>query len=105
MPTSDRGPTADRAGCPESYGILLTKSALWHEAWPGLAWPGIGASTAMNSDIAYAIWGSCYDGSARRHSGGAESSPLPGGMLSVDRVMATTSSVEWAPSFVIRLRR
>ena len=43
--------------CPESYGILQTKYALWQEAWPG-----IGASTAMNADVAYAIWRSCYDG-------------------------------------------
>ena len=25
-------------------------------------WPGIGKSTAMNADAAYAIWRSCYDG-------------------------------------------
>ena len=26
------------------------------------SWPGIGKSTAMNADAAYAIWRSCYDG-------------------------------------------
>lgn len=43
--------------CPQSYGILQTKYQFEQAAWPG-----IGASTAMNVDAAYAIWRSCYDG-------------------------------------------
>jgi autotransporter family porin len=43
--------------CPQSYGILQTR-------YPYLetSWPGIGTSTAMNADVTYAIWRSCYDG-------------------------------------------
>jgi hypothetical protein len=43
--------------CPQSYGILQNR-------WPyeKATWPGIGSSTAMNADTAYAIWRSCYDG-------------------------------------------
>ncbi len=43
--------------CPQSYGILQDKF-YFEEA----GWPGIGTSTAMNVDAAYAIWRSCYDG-------------------------------------------
>jgi hypothetical protein len=43
--------------CPQSYGILQNRYP-FEEA----AWPGIGTSTAMNADAAYAIWRSCYDG-------------------------------------------
>lgn len=43
--------------CPESYGILQNKYPVERAAWPG-----IGASTAMNADAAYAIWRSCYNG-------------------------------------------
>ena len=43
--------------CPQSYGILQIKSFLWRAAWPGIA-----DSTAMNVDVAYAIWRSCFDG-------------------------------------------
>lgn len=43
--------------CPQSYGILQTKYFLWKAAWPGIA-----ASTAMNVDVAYAIWRSCFNG-------------------------------------------
>jgi hypothetical protein len=43
--------------CPQSYGILQNKYHLEEKAWPG-----IGVSTAMNADAAYAIWRSCYDG-------------------------------------------
>lgn len=43
--------------CPQSVGILQTKYLLWKAAWPGLA-----TSTAMNADVAYAIWRSCFDG-------------------------------------------
>jgi len=43
--------------CPESYGILQTKYVLWKAAWPGIA-----QSTAMNADVTYAIWRSCFNG-------------------------------------------
>jgi len=43
--------------CPQSYGIMQTKYRLWTTAWPG-----IDTSTAMNVDVAYAIWRSCFDG-------------------------------------------
>jgi hypothetical protein len=43
--------------CPQSYGILQNRYSLEKPAWPG-----IGISTAMNADAAYAIWRSCYDG-------------------------------------------
>ncbi len=53
------GLSADgRSGlCPASYGILQTKYI-----YEKLAWPAIRASTAMNVDVTYAIWRSCYDG-------------------------------------------
>jgi hypothetical protein len=52
-------PGADgRAGqCPQSYGILQNRYP-----FEPASWPGIGDSTAMNADTAYAIWRSCYDG-------------------------------------------
>lgn len=43
--------------CPQSYGILQNKYP-----YEQTTWPGIGASTAMNADAAYAFWRSCYDG-------------------------------------------
>ena len=43
--------------CPQSYGILQDRYPYWRAAWPGIA-----ASTAMNADVAYAVWRSCYDG-------------------------------------------
>lgn len=43
--------------CPQSYGILQNR---YH--FEESSWPGIGRSTAMNADAAYAIWRSCYDG-------------------------------------------
>src|ERR1700722_10463663 len=43
--------------CPESYGILQDKYIYLKAGWPGLS-----ASTAMNADIMYGIWRSCYDG-------------------------------------------
>jgi autotransporter family porin len=53
------GPGADgRPGqCPQSYGILQNRYP-----YEKLSWPGIGRSTAMNADTAYAIWRACYDG-------------------------------------------
>jgi len=43
--------------CPQSYGIL-------QDRWPYMkqGWPGFGKSTAMDADMAYAIWRSCFDG-------------------------------------------
>jgi autotransporter family porin len=47
-----------RAGqCPESYGILQNRFP-----YEQTAWPGIGASTAMNADLAYGIWRVCFMG-------------------------------------------
>jgi autotransporter family porin len=43
--------------CPQSYGILQNRFP-----YEKLSWPGIGRSTAMNADTAYAIWRACYDG-------------------------------------------
>jgi autotransporter family porin len=43
--------------CPQSYGIMQNRYPLEKGAWPG-----IGDSTAMSADAAYAIWRSCYDG-------------------------------------------
>ncbi len=53
------GPGADgkRGQCPASFGILQDKYVFEKPGWPGFS-----ASTAMNADIAYAIWRSCYDG-------------------------------------------
>ena len=43
--------------CPQSYGILQNRYP-----FEKASWPGIGDSTAMNADTAYASWRSCYDG-------------------------------------------
>jgi hypothetical protein len=43
--------------CPQSYGILQNRYPFEKGSWPG-----IGRSTAMNADTAYAIWRSCYVG-------------------------------------------
>lgn len=43
--------------CPQSYGILQTKYTQWNAAWPAIA-----DSTAMNADVTYAVWRSCFDG-------------------------------------------
>jgi len=50
-------PTAGHPRCAQSYGILQNRYA-----YEKSAWPGIGDSTAMNADTAYAIWRACYDG-------------------------------------------
>lgn len=50
-------PTAQHPTCAQSYGILQNRYADEKGAWPG-----IGDSTAMNADAAYAIWRACYDG-------------------------------------------
>ncbi|HKE64908.1 MAG TPA: hypothetical protein VKB59_09720 [Micromonosporaceae bacterium] len=43
--------------CPQSYGIL-------QDRWPYMkqGWPGFGRSTAMDADLAYGIWRTCFDG-------------------------------------------
>jgi autotransporter family porin len=43
--------------CPQSYGILQDRYPYQKTAWPGIA-----TSTAMNADVAYAIWRACFDG-------------------------------------------
>jgi len=43
--------------CPQSYGILQDRYPYQKTAWPGIA-----TSTAMNADIAYAIWRACFEG-------------------------------------------
>lgn len=51
------GQDGKKGQCPQSYGILQNRYP-----YESGAWPGIGRSTAMNADTAYAIWRSCYDG-------------------------------------------
>ena len=43
--------------CPESYGILQNRYPYEQSGWPGIA-----TSTAMNADLAYAIWRVCFEG-------------------------------------------
>lgn len=43
--------------CPQSWGILQNRYP-----YETSSWPGIMRSTAMNADLAYAIWRTCYDG-------------------------------------------
>jgi autotransporter family porin len=50
--------TDGRAGqCPESFGILQDR-----HPYQKSAWPAVETSTAMNADLAYAIWRSCFEG-------------------------------------------
>lgn len=56
-PGHDLGADGVPGQCPQSYGILQTKYIQWRAAWPGIA-----DSTAMNADVTYAIWRSCFDG-------------------------------------------
>ncbi len=53
------GPGVDgRPGlCPQSWGVLQNRYPYETSSWPGIA-----RSTAMNADLAYAIWRACYDG-------------------------------------------
>jgi hypothetical protein len=51
------GADGTQGQCPQSYGILQNRYPFEKGSWPG-----IGRSTAMNADTAYAIWRSCYDG-------------------------------------------
>jgi hypothetical protein len=43
--------------CPQSWGILQNRYPYEESSWPGIM-----KSTAMNADLAYAIWRTCYDG-------------------------------------------
>jgi hypothetical protein len=43
--------------CPESFGIMQDKYQYMKAGWPGIA-----ESTAMNADVAYAIWRTCFEG-------------------------------------------
>jgi hypothetical protein len=43
--------------CPESWGILQNRYPYEQSSWPG-----IGTSTAMNADLAYGIWRTCFEG-------------------------------------------
>jgi hypothetical protein len=43
--------------CPESFGILQNRYPYEQSGWPGIA-----SSTAMNADLAYAIWRVCFEG-------------------------------------------
>jgi hypothetical protein len=43
--------------CPESFGILQNRYPYEQSAWPGIA-----NSTAMNADLGYAIWRTCFEG-------------------------------------------
>jgi hypothetical protein len=51
------GADAKPGQCAESYGILQNRYPYEQSAWPG-----IGSSTAMNADLAYGIWRTCYQG-------------------------------------------
>jgi autotransporter family porin len=43
--------------CPESFGIVQNRYPYEKSGWPGIA-----SSTAMNADLAYAIWRVCFEG-------------------------------------------
>ena len=43
--------------CPESFGILQNRYPYETSSWPGIA-----TSTAMNADLAYGIWRTCFIG-------------------------------------------
>jgi hypothetical protein len=43
--------------CPQSWGILQNRYPYEKSSWPGIM-----TSTAMNADLAYGIWRTCYDG-------------------------------------------
>jgi hypothetical protein len=53
------GPGVDgMAGeCPQSWGILQNRYPYEKSSWPGIM-----KSTAMNADLAYGIWRTCFDG-------------------------------------------
>ncbi|HMH93542.1 MAG TPA: hypothetical protein VK586_20985 [Streptosporangiaceae bacterium] len=56
-PGHQPGADGEAGQCPQSYGVLQNRYPFEQASWPG-----IGDSTAMNADTAYAIWRSCYDG-------------------------------------------
>ena len=62
--------------CPQSYGIMQDRYSLEKSAWPGIE-----VSTAMNVDVAYAIWRSCYDGYETWLNNDSESQPYHAGDL------------------------
>jgi hypothetical protein len=43
--------------CPESFGVLQNRYPYEKPSWPGIA-----SSTAMNADLAYAVWRVCFEG-------------------------------------------
>jgi hypothetical protein len=43
--------------CPQSYGIMQDRYPYMKDAFPGAM-----RSTAMNADVAYAIWRTCFEG-------------------------------------------
>ena len=51
------GVDARSGQCPESWGILQNRYPYEQSSWPG-----IGRSTAMNADLAYGIWRTCFEG-------------------------------------------
>jgi len=59
-PGHDLGVDGNKGHCPESYGILQNRYPLEQSTWPGIA-----RSTAMNADVAYAIWRACFEGYER----------------------------------------
>lgn len=59
-PGHDLGVDGRPGECPQSYGILQNRYRYARSAWPG-----IGRSTAMNADTAYAIWRACFEGYER----------------------------------------
>jgi autotransporter family porin len=56
-PGRDLGVDGKPGQCPESFGILQNRYPYEKSAWPGIA-----SSTAMNADLAYAIWRVCFEG-------------------------------------------
>ena len=46
--------------CPQSFGILQDRYPVQRSSWPG-----VGRSTAMNADTAYATWRACFEGYER----------------------------------------
>ncbi|MBO0868638.1 MAG: hypothetical protein J2P15_08755 [Micromonosporaceae bacterium] len=51
------GSGATAGKCAQSYGILQTRYPFMKQAWPAAE-----RSTAMNADVAYAFWRSCFEG-------------------------------------------
>jgi hypothetical protein len=49
--------TGPNGKCPQSWGILQNRYPYEKSSWPGIM-----RSTAMNADLAYGIWRTCFDG-------------------------------------------